>query len=64
MTGLARPLVYLALLSFLAAVVVSFTGPVMELPAEAFSRACTNLALVGIGLAVVEKGTGATPPPA
>lgn len=61
MTALARPLVYLALVSFLVAVVVSFTGPVMELPAEAFSRACSNLALVAIGLILVEKGKDTAP---
>lgn len=57
MAALAKPLVYLAALSFLVAVVVSFTGPVMSLPAEAFSRACSNLALIAIGVALVERGS-------
>lgn len=57
MSALAKPLLYLALLSFLIAVVVSFTGPIMGLPAESFSRSCTNLALLALGIAVLEKGT-------
>ena len=61
MAALAKPLVYLAVLAFLAAVLVSFTGPVANLPAEAFSRASSNLALIAIGLALVEKG-GSAPP--
>ena len=60
MAALAKPLIYVAVLSFLAAVVTSFTGPVADLPPEAFSRACSNLALIAIGLVLVEKGGGAT----
>lgn len=61
MAALAKPLVYLAGLAFLAAVVVSFTGgSVMNLPAESFSRACTNLALIAIGLVLVDGGKGAS----
>ena len=43
----------LAILGFLLAVVTVFTGPVFAgIPAESFSRACTNLALIAIALAV------------
>lgn len=59
MTGLAKPLVWLAILAFVLAVVVSFTGPVMELPAESFSRACSNLALIAIALMLSEKAGAA-----
>jgi predicted permease len=58
MSALAKPLLYLALLSFLVAVVLSFTGPVMTIPAEAFSRACSNMALIAIGIALVDNGAG------
>jgi len=58
MSALAKPLLYLAALAFVVGVVVSFTGPVMNLPAESFGRGCTNLALLAIGMAVVEKGSG------
>ena len=56
MAALAKPLVYVAVLSFLLAVVTSFTGPVASLPPETFSRASSNLALIAIGLAMLEKG--------
>ena len=56
MAALAKPLVYVAVFSFLAAVVTSFTSPVAELPPETFSRASSNLALIAIGLAMLEKG--------
>ncbi len=56
MAALAKPLVYAALLSFLVAVVTSFTGPVADLPPETFSHASSNLALIAIGLAMLEKG--------
>lgn len=60
MEGIAKACVGLAVLAFLVALVVSFTGPIMELPAEAFSRACTNLALIGLCLFVGFKdGSGA-----
>lgn len=52
MEGAAKALVGLAALSFLAAIVVAFTGPILELPSEAFSRACTNLALLALCLFV------------
>jgi hypothetical protein len=42
----------------LGALVTSFTGPVMELPAEAFSRASTNLALLALCLFIGFKDAG------
>lgn len=47
-------LVVLAALSFVVAVVVSLTDPILGLPAESFSRACTNLALLAIAVAVMD----------
>ena len=35
---------------------MSFTGPLMNIPAEAFSRVCSNLALIPIALVLIEKG--------
>ena len=58
MEGAAKACVGLAVLAFLMAVVVSFTGPILELPSEAFSRACTNLALIGLCLFVGFKESG------
>ncbi|MBA3894474.1 MAG: hypothetical protein H0X69_12400 [Gemmatimonadales bacterium] len=33
--------------------VSNFTGPILATPAEGFSRACSNLALLAIALVVV-----------
>lgn len=52
MEGAAKLCVGLAVLSFLAAIVLSFTGPMMELPPETFSRASANLALIALCLFV------------
>jgi hypothetical protein len=53
MRTLAQVLVGLAALAFLLAVVTIFTGQLMHVHAEGFSRACSNLALLAIALAVV-----------
>ena len=53
MNTLARALTALAALAFVLAVVASFSGPIMETGAEAFSRACTNLALLAIALNMI-----------
>ena len=58
MPGLVKPLVYLALITFVVAVVGSFTGSMMGIGAEAFSRACTNLALLAIAISVAFKEEG------
>ena len=59
MAGLAKPLVYLALLAFVGAVVLSFTGSMYGIGSEALSRACTNLALLAIAIMMAEKGGSA-----
>jgi len=49
MKGINIILLALAALAFvLAVVVVLFTGPILNVTAEAFSRACTNIALLDI----------------
>ena len=53
MANLKMALIGLAALSFLLAVItILVTGPIMGISAEGFSRACTNLALMGIALSV------------
>jgi hypothetical protein len=52
MRTLAKVLVGLAALAFLLAVVTVFTGRLMHVQAEGFSRACSNLALLAIALLV------------
>ena len=59
MPGIAKLLVLLAALTFVLAVVGgAWTGPIMEIGAEAFSRACTNLALLAIAIVMVFKEDG------
>jgi hypothetical protein len=53
MYSLAKGLTALAILAFLLAVVSNFSGPILATPAEGFSRACSNLALLAIALVVV-----------
>ncbi len=60
MAALVKPVIYFAGFAFLAAVVTSFIGPVANLPAEAFSRACSNLALIAIALVMAERGVSAS----
>jgi hypothetical protein len=57
MQNIARGLILIAFLAFVAAVVGTLLGPqkVFQIAPEALSRACTNLALVGIGVAMVFK---------
>jgi hypothetical protein len=52
MRTLAKVLVGLAALAFLLAVVTAFTGRLMHVYPEGFSRACSNLALLAIALVV------------
>lgn len=52
MRTLAKVLVGLAALAFLLAVVTAFTGRLMHVHPEGFSRACSNLALLAIALLV------------
>ena len=53
MTALARTFTGLAALAFVLAVVANFSGPIMHTGAEAFSRSCTNLALLAIALNLI-----------
>lgn len=50
MRTLAKVLVGLAGLAFVLAVVGAFTGRLMHVHPEGFSRACSNLALLAIAL--------------
>ncbi len=58
MNGIAKACVGLAALAFLGAVAASFMGSIVGLPPESFSRASTNLALIGIGIFVGFKEDG------
>ncbi len=62
MENIAKGLVALAALTFIGAVLASLTGgDLMGFPAESFSRACGNLALIAIALMLMGKGQAATP---
>jgi len=62
MENLAKGLVALAVLSFIGAVLAgSMGGSIMDFPAESFSRACSNLALIAIALMLMGKGQSGTP---
>ena len=51
-----KTLIGLSALGFLLAVIGTlFGGRIMGVPPEAFSRACTNLALIAIGLSICFK---------
>jgi len=53
MANLKMALIGLSALAFLLAVIsILVTGPIMGITAEGFSRACTNLVLMGIAVAV------------
>ena len=58
MSGIAKLLVLLAAITFAVAVVGAYTGTIMGIGAEAFSRACTNLALLAIAIVMVFKEEG------
>jgi len=58
MSGIAKLFVLLALLTFIVAVIGAYTGTIMGIGAEAFSRACTNLALLAIAIVMVFKEEG------
>jgi hypothetical protein len=62
MISLAKVLTAVAGLTFLLAVMTNFTGPILNTPAEGYSRACSNLALLAIALVVVfgDRGLGAS----
>ncbi len=58
MSTLAKALTGLAALAFVLAVVTHFGGPIFQTEPEAFSNACTNLALLAIAAVVLggERG--------
>ena len=60
MSTVCKGLIGLAALAFLLAVFVSLVWPVFGIPAESFSRASNNLALIAIALAVCWKGNSKT----
>ncbi len=55
MPGVAKLLVALAALTFVLAVIGAWTGTIMGIGAEAYSRACTNLALLALAIVIVFK---------
>ncbi len=63
MENVAKGLIGLAALAFIVGVIVGFMGsPLMNIPAESFSRGCDNLALLAIALMLMgSKGQAATP---
>ena len=44
-----RILLILSMITFIVAVVTTFTGNLYDIPPEGFSRASTNMALLAIG---------------
>ena len=55
MQNLVKAMVGLAALGFVLAVVGVFIGGFMGIAPESYSRACTNLALLGIAFSMVFK---------
>ena len=55
MATLSKVLIGLASLAFLLAVFASLLWPIFGVPAEAFSRASNNLALIAIALLLIAK---------
>ena len=53
MTTIAKALTALAALAFVLAVVSSFAGPLLQTSPEAYSRACSNLALLAIAVSLI-----------
>ena len=60
MSIVSKVLIGLASLAFLLAVFVSLLGPIFGIPAEAFSRASNNLALIAIALLICTKRDAAS----
>ena len=55
MSNLPKLFLVAALVAFLLAIITVYTGPLASIPPEGFSRACTNLALLAIGIAFAWK---------
>ena len=61
MAKMTMGLIGVSAVAFLLAVVVSlFTGPILGITAEGYSRTCSNLALIAIALAVSANGKPTT----
>ena len=58
MSTVVKVLIALAAVAFLAAVFVTLFWPIFNIPAEGFSRASTNLALIAIALALTGGKSG------
>ncbi len=58
MDNLAKALIVLSVIAFVLAVVATLAGggKILGVSPEAFSRACTNLALIAIGWVICFKG--------
>ena len=57
-----KGLVFLAALTFILGILAALTGgDIRGFPAESFSRACDNFALIAIALMLMGKGQAATP---
>ncbi len=63
MEKVAKGLVFLAALAFILGILAGVTGGAIRgFPAESFSRACDNFALLAIALMLMgSKGQAATP---
>ncbi len=59
MENLTKLLIAVSALAFIMAVITWFTGPVLSFGPEAWSWACTNLALIAIALCVCPVTKGA-----
>ena len=55
MSNLPKLFLMAAMVAFILAIITVFTGPLVNTSAEGFSRACTNLAVLAIGVAYVWK---------
>ncbi len=54
-TLIVKGLIGLASLAFLLAVYIGLGGYLYDINGEAFSRTCNNLALIAIGIALLDK---------
>ena len=61
MSGIAKTFVLLSFVAFVIAVLGGFAmGSILGVGAEAYSRACTNLALMAMALVMVFKEEGSS----
>jgi hypothetical protein len=54
MSGAPKILLILAAISLVVAIICTFVGDLVDIPPEGFSRASTNLALLAIGIHMIE----------